>query len=230
MSTVLTCLCTLLIAACIPSQVVEEQAYVGRLPSHTRVDLGGRFGFSSRGELVLVLAEPCRTEPTEIVSPRGIAVYHLIPCDRDQLDGIRVAMTTPWHSEVLGVWADAGHLAFRVDWEHTGLDPLTGNAANVVAQPWTISGARWVPNDAEVRRILQLIGKATGDTDFEVVAGEVAPDLEVTRFEADHGALRAGDEAPLTIQISALREEVTAGDLTQAQFDRYDAELVTCLN
>lgn len=202
MSTVLTCLCTLLIAACIPGQVAPVQAYVVRSSPHTRIDLGGRFGFSSRDELVLVLTEPCRTDPTEVVNPKGVAVYHLVPCNRDQLDGIRVLMTTPWHSEVFGAWADADHLAFRVDWEHTGLDPLASNAANVVAQPWTISGTRWMPNDAEVRRILQLIGNATGDTNFEVVAGGAAPNLEVTRFEADRGALRAGNEAPLTIQIA----------------------------
>ena len=30
-------------------------------------------------------------------------------------------------------------------------------------------------------------------------------------------------------KIAELRAAVTAGDITQAQFDRYDAELVACL-
>ena len=30
-------------------------------------------------------------------------------------------------------------------------------------------------------------------------------------------------------KIAELRTAVTAGDITQAQFDRYDAELVACL-
>jgi len=203
---IITLLCALPVVACFPRS--DSLPYVGRLPPDTHVDLRGTFTFSLAGELTLALARPCAIEPgsypratshsQEWASAVGLGSSSSVPCDRVHLDRIGVVATTPWHEQVEGVWTDASHLVFRVDWEDTGLDPLTPEMATVVAMPWEISGARWTPSAIEARHILQLIGAAK----TEAVAKHGIPRLEITRFEARGGTLHAGGESIVIVGIA----------------------------
>jgi hypothetical protein len=192
-----TFLCVLVLLACAS---VPKAPFVGWLPTNTHVDLGGTFTFSPAGELMLALAEPCsegRRQASSSLSPSSLEQ----DCDRAHLDAIRVVAATPWHSEVRGVWVDASHLAFHVDWKNSGLDPLADDAATLVAGSWEISGARWTPTSAEAGRILKLVGDAT-QTEPDLVRGGAAPNLEVTTFEVAGGSLHAGGAATLVVKIS----------------------------
>ena len=199
---VATFLWALGLAACASAQHTESRPFVGKLPASTNVDLGGTFTLSPAGELALALAEPCTIGGTSSVHGlSGVTSNTAVPCDRAHLDAIQVVATTPWRREVHGVWIDAGHIAFRVDWKNSGLDPLADDAATVVARPWMISGTSWTPTAAEAAQILKLVGDAT-DTDPELVRGGAAPNLEVTTFEVTDGSLHAGGEATLVVKIA----------------------------
>jgi hypothetical protein len=203
---VITLLCALSVVACFPRS--GSLPYVGRLPPDTHVDLRGIFTFSPAGSLTLALARPCAVEyashqrvtshKEEWASAVGLSSSSSVPCDRVHLDRIVVIATTPWHEQVEGIWTDASHLVFRVDWEDTGLDPLTPNMAAVVAMPWEISGTRWTPSANEARHILELIGAAK----TEEVAEHGIPHLEITRFEASGGTLHAGGESIVVVGIA----------------------------
>lgn len=211
-ASIITPLCALSVVACFPRG--ESLPYVGRLPPDTYVDLRGTFTFSQAGELTLELARPCEVEHSMVrvgssgSAPRSRTAWSAeagrigqgehAPCDRVHLGRVLIVATTPWHEQVEGVWTDASHLVFRVDWEDSGLDPLTPDLATVVAMPWSISGARWTPSAIEARRILQLIGAAK----TEKVAQGGVPHLEITRFEASDGTLHAGGEAIVVVGIA----------------------------
>jgi len=220
----ITLLCLLSVVSCFPRS--ESLPYVGRLPPDTHVDLGGVFTFSPAGELTLALAKPCAVEHApnsgatshgpQWASAVGLGPSSSVPCDRVYLGRIVVVATTPWHEQVEGVWTDASHLVFRVDWEDTGLDPLTPNVATVVARPWEISGTRWTPSAIEARRILELIGAAK----TEEVAKHGIPRLEITRFEASDGTLHAGEEAIVVVGITNHGDETAyrVGATTRSGF------------
>lgn len=186
------------IVGCGAEAQVERRPLLGAIPPDTHVNLAGKFTFSPSGELVLALAEPCTVGRESVYGTMNAVAKE---CDRAHLDATRVVAATPWKTEVRGVWSDASHLAFRLDWKQSGLDPLTDDAATVVARPWTISSTRWTPTAAEAGRILKLVGDAT-DTEADLVRGGAAPNLEVATFEVGDGNLRAGTEAQLVVKVT----------------------------
>lgn len=186
--------------ACVLGRL-QPRPFDGALPSDTQVDLSGTFTFTEQGELLLELAASCTVELPSVPGVRMFPSERLVPCDSAHLAQIRVMATTPWHCEVPGMWVDARHLVFRIDWSNSGLNPLEDSSAVAVTRPWLISGTSWVPNATDVRRILQLIAEATGDTN-EVVEGGASPRLEVTRFEIEQGGLLAGGTSVLTVEIT----------------------------
>ena len=186
--------------ACVLGRL-QPRPFDGTLPSDTQVDLSGTFTFTEEGELLLELAASCTVERPSVPGVRMFPSERLVPCDGAHLAQVRVMATTPWHREVPGMWVDARHLVFRIDWSNSGLNPLEDSSAVAATRPWLISGTSWVPNATDVRRILQLIAEATGDTN-DVVEGGAPPRLEVTRFEIDQGALLAGGTSVLTVEIT----------------------------
>jgi hypothetical protein len=189
--------CLVLAAACGSQKPTAPRPLVGALPPNTHVNLAGTFTFSQAGELTLALAEPCSVGRESVYGTMNDKVTR---CDRAHLDAARVVAVTPWRTEVPGVWTDASHLVFRIDWKQSGLDPLTDDAAALVTRPWAISSTRWTPTQVEADRILKLVGDAT-DTEADLVRGGAAPSLEVTSFEVGDGSLRAGGEATLVVKV-----------------------------
>ncbi len=185
------------LVACAMSPRGYPRPFTGKTPVGSRVDLRGYFAFSAAGELSLALAEPCTAERQS--GARTASATE--DCDRARLDAIRVIAVTPWHREVDGVWTDASHLAFHVDWKDSGLDPLADDAATLAGRAWQISGTQWTPTAAEATRILQLVADAT-DTEVALERGGAAPSLEVTSFEVSDGTLRVGSEATLVVRIA----------------------------
>lgn len=171
----------------------------GTSRTHTSVDLAGTFVFSSTGDLLLTLANPCTMTPERESQGR----YY---CDRKSLDALQVKAMLPWQSEIRGIWIDATHLAFRVDWKACGLDPLADDAADLVTRPWMIAGTHWTPTFTEAQQILRLVAEAT-DTETELIRGGNAPSLEITSFEIRSaegatGALHAGGEDEIVVKIA----------------------------
>jgi hypothetical protein len=175
-------------SACAPVRRRGGTPFVGERPLNTHVDLAGRFMFSSAGALTLVLDVSCRR------------TYPGAWCDQETLDAIVVTAVTPWGHRVRGSWASARRLVFRVDWALSGLDPLEDNVEELVTRPWTISTTSWTPTRDDARRILKLIGDATG-TEPDLVRGGLAPELQVTALELAEGELRAGGEVTLRVRI-----------------------------
>jgi hypothetical protein len=183
------------VVACATTGNREPRPFAGALPPDTRLDLGGEFQFSPDGELTLALAAPCTITRR---FPDGTFVRR--SCNRERLDAIHLTAVIPWGGEVPGVWTDASHLLFRVDWKTCGLDPLADDAASLAARPWIISSAHWQPTASDAARILKLVGDAT-QTESELVIGGAAPSLEVAAFDVAEGSLRVGGEATLVVRV-----------------------------
>lgn len=186
--------CVFVVGACVAQ---SSQPFNGTLPEGTVLDLTGTFTFLPNGELHLALAKLCTSE-------RGVAPgasLDFAECSFARLDLIRVVAHTPWNQDIPGTWSDAGHIVFRVDWKHSGLDPLASEASTVVTRSWGISGTHWDPTAAESAAILKLISHAT-ETETEVVHGGPAPSLEITAFEADGGTLHTGNPSTLVVRIA----------------------------
>lgn len=163
------------------------------VPFKTHVDLRGRFALSPDGELSLELSQPCTLERLEVHGVNGVASRDAVPCDLVRLSMIHVIATTPWRSQVPGVWTDAGHLSFRVKWRDSDLDQLDDLAA-MFAQPWPISQSLWMPSPIEAQRLRQAAERA--------IADKRPPNLEITRFEVSDGTLRAGGESTLIVKVT----------------------------
>jgi hypothetical protein len=178
---------------------------MGPLPHDTSVDLNGTFTFSPAGELVLTLSKPCTMMRASLPDPRQNEVISSY-CDRAHLEAVEVTAVMPWLNQVRGIWIDANHIAFRVDWKNSGLDPLADEAASVVTLAWSISGTYWTPTFAESERILKLVETAT-ETETDLIRGGEAPSLEVTSFEiksneGTNGMFHAGGEDELVVKIA----------------------------
>ena len=187
--------CGLVVGACVTPAATRP--YAGKLPKDTHVDMAGAFTLSPDGELRLALAKPCTVFRDVKTSNRLLEVK----CGRDVLDAIEVTAHTPWDQDVRGAWSDASHIAFRIDWKATEVDPLADDARARVGQPWVVSGTTWDPTDAEASAILKQIGAAT-ETEPDLVRGGPAPKLEVTAFEVEGDALHAGDPNTLVVRIA----------------------------
>jgi hypothetical protein len=180
----------------------QPHPFTGALPIDTSVDLRGTFTFSLSGELVLALATPCTVASRPTSEPAPAPSY----CNRAFLDAIQVTAMMPWHGEVNGIWIDANHIAFRIDWKTCGLDPLADDASDIVTRPWRVSGTRWIPNFSEAERILKLVENAT-ETETELIRGGDAPSLEVTSFEVQsvegtNNSFHAGGEDDVVVKIT----------------------------
>ena len=187
--------------ACASTPVHVPHPFTGALPEDTSVDLSGTFTFSANGELVLALETPCTLSQA---SPQGPVIRTY--CDRAHLEEVEVVAEMPWQHEVTGIWIDANHIAFRVDWKTCGLDPLADNAASLITYPWTISGTQWTPTFAQSERILKLVETAT-ETETDLIRGGEAPSLEITAFEiksieGTNGVFHAGGEDEIVVKIA----------------------------
>ncbi|HEX7837490.1 MAG TPA: hypothetical protein VF469_08510 [Kofleriaceae bacterium] len=186
--------CVIAVAACITAQ--SSRPFTGTLPLEAHLDMAGAFTFMPDGELRLALAQQCSMDVMG-----ALATYTVGECDRIQLDKIRVVAHTPWDQDIPGTWSDAGHIAFRMDWKATGLDPLADDAPAIAARPWIISGTQWSPSSAEVGAILKLIGDAT-ETEIDLVRSGPPPKLEVATLAVDGDGLRAGHPSTLIVRIA----------------------------
>src|ERR1700759_1078629 len=154
---------------------VFELPFTGRLPSGARLDMRGKLSLSQEGQLELVLDEPCMATMNDV-------------CDARTLGEISVIAMTPWGKEIHGVWVDAQHVKFPVNWKHDGVDLLAPDAVTLATSSWKISGAQWTPNKRQARQILSL-SAARNDLDEaegELDRGGEQSNLEV-RFEVDEG-------------------------------------------
>ncbi len=193
---------TLCFAGCAGEQKPQPQPFTGPLPIDTSVDLRGKFTFSLSGELVLALATPCTVASGSTSEPAPAPSY----CNRTFLDAIQVTAMMPWHSKANGIWIDANHIAFRIDWKTCGLDPLADDASDIVTRPWRISGTRWTPSFSEAERILKLVENAT-ETETALIRGGDAPSLEISSFEVQsaegtNNSFHAGGEDDLVVKIT----------------------------
>lgn len=156
----------------------------------------GTFTLSASGELKLTLAKPCTLE---YVNP-GFASPIVVNCRRVELDQIPVIAHTPWNQDIRGIWNDASTIVFRPDWKVEGVDPTADEALAFGARPWVVSGTQWAPTPEDAKRMVQLIGDATG-TETEVVRGGPPPGLEVT-VDVEGDSLRAGGSTTLNVRIA----------------------------
>jgi len=186
--------CVFVVGACVAQ---NRQPFAGTLPQNTSLDMTGTFTLSPDGELHLALANPCTVEHATL----AVSAVSQVPCGPVYLKNIQVIAHTPWNQDIRGTWDDAAHVAFRIDWTHSGLDPLMDDVRTVVGRPWGVSGTYWNPTTAESALILKLVADAT-ETETEVVHGGPVPNLEVTTFEVDGGTLHVGDASTLVVQIS----------------------------
>jgi hypothetical protein len=199
----------------------DSKPYAGTLPKNTYLDMAGAFSLLPSGELRLVLAKPCTMEH----QPAGGTRVVTTNCGRTRLDEIQIVAHTPWGQEVPGTWIDPASIAFRPDWKVEGFDPLVSDARLIAERAWDVSGAQWKPTDADVARLLQLIGAATG-TETDVVRGGPPPSLEVTAFEVEGQTLRAGEASALVVRIAnhgkgtAYRVVATTRSSIEALHDR----------
>jgi hypothetical protein len=187
--------------ACASTPTHIPHPFTGALPEDTSVDLSGTFTFSLIGELVLALETPCTLSQA---SPQGPVVRTY--CDRAHLEAVQVVAEMPWQHEITGIWIDANHIAFRVDWKTCGLDPLADDAAALITHPWTISGTQWTPTFAQSERILKLVETVT-ETETDLIRGGEAPSLEITSFEiksieGTNGVFHAGGEDEIVVKIA----------------------------
>ena len=169
----------------------------GTSPKDASLDMTGTFMLSSNGELQLSLAKACTMEKRVLATGAVLDVG----CSRERLDEIQIIAHTPWNQDIRGTWSDGAHITFRVDWKHSGLDPLADDAATIVTLPWAISGTLWSPSSEEAATILKLIGDAT-EVETELIRGGPAPSLNVTTFEVDGGALHTGAPSTLVVRIA----------------------------
>lgn len=167
-----------------------KRPFVGALPPDVHVDMAGSFTFVPEGELRLELATPCL---------RGHGAVE-VACPREVLDGIKVSARTPWKQDIPGTWIDASHVAFKIDWKASGLDPLADDAAALAAGPWEVCGTQWMPAADEVTTILRKVSEAT-EIETTLVKGGPPPVLEVA-FEVEGGAFHAGEPGTLVVRIA----------------------------
>jgi hypothetical protein len=166
---------------------------------------------------------------------------------RIPIEASTAAPTLALRCAILGYQAprpfvDAGqNLTVRCEVENTGnaearevsLDAAIGDAAQAHSPPHAVPAAghatidvaiavpRGLPIHAPVEIAITARDRASSRSARATVAGVVRkPRL------CEPGKLT---RAQYQAKITELRAAVTAGDLTQAQFDRYDAELVACL-
>jgi hypothetical protein len=163
-------------------------------PTLPSLGIAGQITLSDKGVLTFTLDEPC-------VPPQVSYFGQNI----NEVTGhcIRPAMFvhTPWGAVVRGVWPDNGHVTFTPDWSRTGLDPLDDHTADELAQPWRLVDAQWVPDPADTRRMVALIGDAT-DTQPVVVSGGPPPRLEVAALDVAGGAVEPGGATTLTVRVA----------------------------
>jgi hypothetical protein len=187
-----------LLAACALAAIGCTRPYIAQTPSQFRVKIHGVFTFSPAGELVLALSE---RRCIVIDYLERIRAYTTQPCSQATLDTIPVTAVTPWGKEVRGVWIDAGHIAFPIDWARSGIDPLADNVSDLTQQRWRIDTTSWQPTSADAARILKLVSDAT-QTEPDLVRGGPAPQLEVTALRFIEGAARSGGESTLVVGIA----------------------------
>jgi len=186
------------VAACATAPTAAPQAAEAPRASALHLDLAGSFALSPTGDLELALNEPCSIGKPSVY---GTLNETGTPCDRRRLDATRVTAKTPWQTELVGTWLDPGHLVFRIDWKHSGLDPLADDGLALVARPWQVGKVAWTPTAAEAVRLLKLVADAT-ETEPDLVRGGAAPSLEVSTFEIEGGTLRVGGEATLVVRVT----------------------------
>jgi hypothetical protein len=189
MRAIVSILCAASLTACAPTPRI---LYPGRLPPYTYLDLASTFAVASTGELDMTLWAPCIV----YVSNDSSVARDGMPCRHQELNAIHLVAVTPWGAAVPGVWSDTSHLLFRVNWD-LDVPYVQEDLLALLSGPWKITGLTWQPSTDSARRFLGLVHDAASI----VVPGDLHPHLEVTRFEVGGGALQAGGQSTLSVEL-----------------------------